>query len=127
AWGRCPRPPGPAPWVTPARPRGASRRPVAPWRPSGPDRTITSPARASAGARKTGGRASPPGAAARSAAVERVPQPGEEPLLAGREPARRGLLAPELGQLLEQRFLLFVELGRSLHRHVDDQVTAPGV
>src|SRR5215469_6485942 len=117
----------PAPAVTSARSPRASRRTVAPWRPSGPDRTITSPARASAGARKTGGRASRPGAAARSAAVERVPQPGEEPLLAGREPARRGLLTPEFRQLLEQRFLLLVELGRRLHRHVDDQVTAPGV
>src|SRR5215471_8989357 len=142
----------PAPSVTSARSPGARRRTVAPWRPSGPDRTITSPARPPAGARKTGGRASPPcwsrsGAsrprvswrrvsrpcvpqpwvAARSAAVERVPQPGEEPLLAGREPARRGLLTPELGQLLEQRLLLLVELGRRLHRHVDDQVTTAGV
>src|SRR6185312_608199 len=146
----------PAPSVTSARSPGARRRTVAPWRPSGPDRTITSPARSLAGARKTGGRASPrsprsgasrprdswcrdswrrvsrpcvpqPGAAARSAAVERVPQPGEEPVLAGREPARRGLLTPELGQLLEQRLLLLVELGRRLHRHVDDQVTAAGV
>src|SRR5262249_30549824 len=127
-----PPPTCPAPSVTSARSPGASRRTVAPWRPSGPDRTITSPARAPAVARNTGGRASGPAerqpwAAARSAAGERVPPPGEEPLLAGREPARRGLLTAELRQLPEQRFLLLVELGRRLHRHVDDQVTAPGL
>src|SRR5262249_58173338 len=83
-------------------------------------RTPTSAASAAGSLRKTGGRE--PGPAARSAAVEGIPEPGEEALLAGREPARRGLLGPELRQLLEQGLLLIIELGRRLDGHMDDQV-----
>src|SRR5207248_9818159 len=61
-----------------------------------------------------------------SAAVEGIPQPREESLLAGSEPARRGLLATELGELPQQRLLLLVQLGGGLDRDVDDQVAAAG-
>src|SRR5690242_16270144 len=107
----------PAPSVRSARSPTARRRTVAACRPSGPSRITVPAARAAGSVRKTGGRE--PG----SAAVEGIPQPGEEALLTGREPAGRRLLGPELRQLLEQGLLLLIELGRRLDGHVDDQVT----
>src|SRR6516225_2835829 len=111
----------PAPSVRSARSPTPSRRTVAACRPSGPSSTTTSAASAAGSLRKTGGRESGP--AGRSAAVEGIPQPGEEALLPRHEPARRGLLGPELRQLLDQGLLLVVELGRRLDGHMDDQVT----
>src|SRR5262245_8703742 len=111
----------PAPSVRSARSPTPSRRTVAACLPSGPSRTTTSAVSAAGSLKKTGGRESGP--AARSAAVEGIPQPGEEPLLARCEPARRGLLSPELRQLLEQGLLLVIELGRGLDGHMDEQVT----
>src|SRR5215467_386995 len=107
----------PAPSVRSARSPTARRRTVAACRPSGPSRTTVSAVSAAGPVRKTGGRESG------SAAVEGIPQPGEEALLAGREPAGWRLLGPESRQLLEQGFLLLVELARRLDGHVDDQVT----
>ena len=60
--------------------------------------------------------------ALRSAAVERISQPAEEALLAGRELTGRSLLAAKLGQLPEQFFLLRLELGRRLDADVDHQI-----
>src|SRR5262249_6735489 len=116
-----PSAPSPAPPVGSARSPTPSRRTVAACLPSGPSRTTTSAVNAAGSLKKTGGRESGP--AARSAAVEGIPQPGEEPLLARCEPARRGLLSPELRQLLEQGLLLVIELGRGLDGHMDEQVT----
>src|SRR5262249_31060864 len=59
-------------------------------------------------------------------AVEGIAQPGEEPLLPRLELAGRRLLASQLGELAQQLLLLGVEPAGRLHRHVDDQVTAPG-
>src|SRR5690606_26968459 len=64
---------------------------------------------------------------ARSAAVERVAQAGEEALLAGCELARRPLLAAQLGQLPQQLLLGRVEAGRRLHVDVDQQVAPAGL
>ena len=57
-----------------------------------------------------------------SAPVERIAQPREETLLAGREPAGGRLLAAQLRQLTQQPLLLSVELDRRLDPHVDDEV-----
>ncbi len=57
-------------------------------------------------------------------AVERIAEPREEALLAWREPARRSFLAAQLGELAEQFFLFWLQLGRRLHGDMDDQIAA---
>src|SRR5690606_31291971 len=57
-----------------------------------------------------------------STTVERVPEAGEEALLAGGELAGRVLLATQLGELPEQLLLLGVEAGGGLDVDVDERV-----
>src|SRR5690348_8041864 len=122
----------PAPSATSARSPGRSLRTAA-CRPSAPDRTTMSDSSAARSARNTGGctvlsrgcLASGASRQAGSAAVERVAQPGEEPLGARREPARGRFLAAQLGQVPQQLLLLGVQLAGRLDGDVDDEIAAP--
>src|SRR5213595_1691952 len=55
-------------------------------------------------------------------AVERVLQPGEQPLLTRLELPRGAFLAAQLRQLAQEALLLGVQLGRGLDLDVDDEV-----
>src|SRR6185437_13000112 len=99
-----------------------SRRTLAAWRPSGPSSKTTSPIVA---ARSFSASAKKSGAVTRaSAAVERVADAREQALTAGLEDALGELLAAQGCELVQQFFLLGVELGRRLHFEMYVQVAA---